>query len=231
MAGIAALRLGCANGLWSHPQTAQFHVVALAEKGGIHKPFVDAAKTWLGQEAVRDHFTIDYISDTRSINDAFLSRYQLFIQLNYPPYDWTPAAVAAFERYIDEGRGGWIGFHHATLLGHFDGFGLWPWFSEFMGGIQFKSYIATFVSGDEGSWQFIPDRQRRVVHLGQRPTTECARAGDRGRGQLHADHQHQNGRRPSGSVDQRARQSAKYLYIHGPSSRIISEQIIHDALS
>jgi hypothetical protein len=55
--------------------------------------------------------------------------------------------VAAFQRYIEEGRGGWIGFHHATLLGHFDGFGLWPWFSDFMGGIQFKDYIATFASG------------------------------------------------------------------------------------
>jgi uncharacterized protein len=147
IAGVAALLLGCASGLWSQSQTSQFHVVALAEKGGIHKPFVDAAKVWLGEEAVRDHFTIDYISDTSPISDAFLSRYQLFIQLNYPPYNWTPAAVAAFERYIEEGRGGWIGFHHATLLGHFDGFGLWPWFSEFMGGIQFKSYIATFASG------------------------------------------------------------------------------------
>jgi type 1 glutamine amidotransferase len=68
-------------------------------------------------------------------------------QLNYPPYGWTPTAAAAFERYVDEGRGGWVGFHHATLLGHFDGFGLWPWFSEFMGGIQFKDYVATLATG------------------------------------------------------------------------------------
>ena len=64
----------------------------------------------------RDHFTIDYIENTKPINDTFLSHYQLFIQLNYPPYNWTPTAVAAFQRYIEEGRGGWIGFHHATLL-------------------------------------------------------------------------------------------------------------------
>jgi uncharacterized protein len=128
-------------------QAPQFHVIALAEKGGIHKPFVDAAKTWLAQESARDHFAIDYIEDTKRIDDAFLSRYQLFIQLNYPPYGWTPTAAAAFERYIDEGHGGWIGFHHATLLGHFDGFGLGPWFSEFMGGIQFKDYVATFATG------------------------------------------------------------------------------------
>jgi type 1 glutamine amidotransferase len=71
----------------------------------------------------------------------------LFIQLDYPPYNWTPTAQAAFIEYIEEGRGGWIGFHHATLLGEFDGFQIWPWFHDFMGGVRFKDYIATFVNG------------------------------------------------------------------------------------
>lgn len=127
-----------------HPR---FRVVAIAEQGGIHKPYVDAAKVWLAMEAVKDNFSIDYIENTDQIDDAFLSRYQLFIQLNYPPYAWTPTAVKAFEKYIDEGRGGWIGFHHATLLGEFDGYPMWPWFSRFMGGIRFKNYIATFATG------------------------------------------------------------------------------------
>ena len=138
VAAVAVVVAACAWGLQAQSPPATFRVVALAEKGGIHKPFVDAAKLWLAKEADRDHFTIDYIENTDAINDAFLSQYKLFIQLNYPPYNWTPAAAAAFQRYIEEGRGGWIGFHHATLLGHFDGFGLWPWFSDFMGGIQFK---------------------------------------------------------------------------------------------
>jgi uncharacterized protein len=144
---VLLLCLWCASGLRAQAPAPRFHVIALAEKGGIHKPFVDAAKLWLAQEAARDHFAIDYVEDTKPIDDAFLSHYQLFIQLNYPPYNWTPPAAAAFVRYIDEGRGGWIGFHHATLLGHFDGFDVWPWFSDFMGGIQFKSYIATFATG------------------------------------------------------------------------------------
>ena len=137
--------------LWTDVTTAQtvppkFKVIAIAEAGGIHKPFVDAAKIWLRQESVAEHFSIDYMEDTSQINDEFLSHYQLFIQLNYPPYAWKPAAVAAFEKYIDEGRGGWIGFHHATLLGEFDGYPIWPWFQAFMGGIRFKDYIATFVT-------------------------------------------------------------------------------------
>jgi type 1 glutamine amidotransferase len=125
----------------------KFKVLAIAEKGGIHKPFVDAAKVWLAQESVKDNFTVDYIEDTAKFDDAFLAQYQLFIQLNFPPYAWTPTAMAAFQRYIDEGRGGWIGFHHATLLGEFDGYPIWPWFSGFMGGIRFKTYIPTFATG------------------------------------------------------------------------------------
>jgi uncharacterized protein len=124
----------------------KFHVVAIAEAGGIHKPFVDAAKTWLAHEAAEEGFTIDYIENTDPIDDAFLSRYRLFIQLNYPPYAWKLAAVQAFQRYIEQGRGGWIGFHHATLLGEFDGYPMWPWFSAFMGGIRFTNYIPGFAS-------------------------------------------------------------------------------------
>lgn len=132
---------------WSQPAQPKFRVIAIAEAGGIHKPFVDAAKMWLEKEAANDGFSIDYIENTDGIDDAVLAKYQLFIQLNYPPYAWKPAAAAAFERYIDEGRGGWIGFHHATLLGEFDGYPIWPWFSNFMGGIRFTKYIPTFVSG------------------------------------------------------------------------------------
>jgi type 1 glutamine amidotransferase len=124
----------------------KFKIIALAEAGGIHRPFVDAAKVWLQKLAVENNFSVDYIENTDKINDAFLAQYQVFIQLNYPPYGWTPTAVTAFTKYITEGRGGWIGFHHATLLGEFDGYGIWPWFSEFMGGIRFTDYIAKFAN-------------------------------------------------------------------------------------
>ena len=128
-------------------KTVRFHVVALAEHGGIHKPFVDAAKAWLDKLSSENNFTVDYIEDTQQIDDAFLAQYNLFIQLNYPPYNWTDKAQTAFIKYIEQGRGGWIGFHHATLLGEFDGFQMWPWFHQFMGGIRFKNYIASFVTG------------------------------------------------------------------------------------
>lgn len=131
----------------ANPAPPRFRVVAIAEAGGQHQEFVTRAKVWLNNLASANNFSIDYIENTDKIDDAFLSHYQLFIQLNYPPYTWTPTAQAAFIRYIEQGKGGWIGFHHATLLGEFDGFSMWPWFSQFMGGIRFTAYIPTFADG------------------------------------------------------------------------------------
>ncbi len=129
------------------PANPRFHVIVLAEGGSQHGAFEQAAMPWLNQLAQDNNFAVDYIRNTRLIDEAFLAHYQLFIQLNYPPFSWTPAAASAFQKYIDEGRGGWIGFHHATLLGEFEKQPMWPWFSDFMGGIRFKSYIANRASG------------------------------------------------------------------------------------
>jgi len=123
-----------------------FKVLAIAEPGGHHIAYSRAAKVWLNQLAADSGFVIDYIENTDSIDDAFLQRYQLFIQLDYPPYAWKEKAVKAFEKYITRGQGGWIGFHHATLLGEFDGYPMWQWFYAFMGNIRFKDYIANFAA-------------------------------------------------------------------------------------
>ncbi|MCF0054684.1 ThuA domain-containing protein [Dyadobacter sp. CY356] len=136
----------CLN-TFAQSKTADFKVLAIAENGGHHIAYSRAAKVWLDNLAKENNFTVDYIQNTEKINDEFLSQYQLFIQLDFPPYAWTPTASAAFERYIKEGKGGWIGFHHATLLGEFDGYPMWEWFHGFMGGIRFKNYISTFASG------------------------------------------------------------------------------------
>jgi len=125
----------------------RFHVLVLYENGGHHIEYSKRAKLWLDSLAADSNFSIDYVQNTDKIDEDFLGHYQLFIQLDYPPYAWTDKAVAAFEKYIEEGRGGWIGFHHATLLGEFDGYKMWDWFSQFMGGIRYKNYIATFVQG------------------------------------------------------------------------------------
>lgn len=125
-----------------------FKVLALYENGGHHVAFSKRAKEWLNRLASNKGFTVDYIQNTDKINKAFLGQYQLFIQLDYAPYAWKKEAENAFQDYIEQGKGGWIGFHHATLLGEFDGYSMWQWFSNFMGGITYKNYIATFVQGE-----------------------------------------------------------------------------------
>ena len=129
------------------PVSARWRVLVLYENGGHHIAYSQRARIWLDQLAANNGFGVDYIQNTDTLDDALLSRYALFIQLDYPPYGWKEQASAAFERYISEGRGGWIGFHHASLLGEFDGFPLWQWYSQFLGDITYVDYIPTFAQG------------------------------------------------------------------------------------
>jgi hypothetical protein len=128
------------------PDHARPKILVLAENGGHHIQYSRAAALWLNKLAADSSLSIDYIQNTEKLDETMLNRYNLFIQLDYPPYGWSEKAVEAFQRYIEDGKGGWIGFHHATLLGEFDGYPMWKWFSDFMGGIRYQNYIATFVS-------------------------------------------------------------------------------------
>lgn len=128
-------------------QTPKMKVLILTERGGQHEGFSAAAIAWLDTFAIAHHFEMKEVHNTNDFNDAFLSNYRLFIQLDFPPYTWSDTAKAAFTKSIDEGRLGWVGFHHATLLGDFDGYSMWNWFSDFMGGIKFDNYIAATASG------------------------------------------------------------------------------------
>jgi type 1 glutamine amidotransferase len=141
------LLLFLAAAAFAQKKEPRFHVLALYENGGHHVEYSKRAKVWLDSLASARNFSVDYIQNTEKIDDDFLGHYQLFIQLDYPPYGWPDKAVAAFQRYIEQGLGGWIGFHHATLLGEFDGYKMWDWYSLFMGGIRYQNYIATFVQG------------------------------------------------------------------------------------
>jgi type 1 glutamine amidotransferase len=145
-AGLDATMTRAMNELYHRVNTPRWHVLALYENGGHHVEYSRRARVWLGQLAADSNFTIDYLTRPDSITDELLSHYELFIQLDYPPYGWKPAAMAAFQRYLEEGRGGWIGFHHASLLGEFDGFPMWGWFHDFMGDIRWKDYIARFAN-------------------------------------------------------------------------------------
>jgi len=125
----------------------RFRALVLAERGDQHEGFVAAAMIWLKATAAKENFTFDTFENPDKFTKPFLAQYQVFIQLNYPPYRWSDESKAAFIDYIEQGRGGWVGVHHATLLGEYDGYQIWPWFSDFMGGIRFKDYIAKRATG------------------------------------------------------------------------------------
>ncbi len=126
------------------PVKTPFKVLALAENGGHHIKYTEAAKVFLAKLAKDHNFSVDYIQSSQPIDEAFLSKYDVFLQLDFPPYTWSEKSMKAFQDFMQKGRGGWIGFHHATLLGEFDGYPMWKWFSDFMGGIRWKNYIGTF---------------------------------------------------------------------------------------
>ena len=140
--------IGYSHALFSQQSSGRvrFKVLALAENGGHHIRYTQAAKVWLNKLAADSSFSIDYIQSATPINEQYLSQYQLFIQLDFPPYTWSDESMKAFIDYIEKGKGGWIGFHHATLLGEFDGYPMWKWYSDFMGGIRWKDYIADFAT-------------------------------------------------------------------------------------
>lgn len=129
-------------------QGAKYRVIILSEGAGQHKPFTDVAVKWIQQECLKLNADV-FVSHNADIiaDDTELARTNLIIQLDFPPYTWKPKAERNFIRYIENGEGGWIGFHHATLLGEFDGYPLWDWFSHFMGGILFQNYVAEKCDG------------------------------------------------------------------------------------
>lgn len=122
-------------------------VLVLAEPGGQHEAFTLRGLQWLRERAAEMNFELTEVADAHRLTAEQVSRADLVVQLNYPPYAWSSESATAFEQAIDQGTMAWVGFHHASLLGEFDGYPLWQWFSDFLGGIRFQNYIAAKADG------------------------------------------------------------------------------------
>src|SRR6201994_4301 len=94
---ILTITILCACAIAYAQKAPRFKVIALYENGGHHVEYSKVAKIWLDKLAADSNFSIDYIQNTDKIDEAFLSNYQLFIQLDYPPYGWKEKAVTAFQ--------------------------------------------------------------------------------------------------------------------------------------
>lgn len=141
--------LSIAIDLWAQEKKpSPRQVLVIAEQGTPHQPFCDAAKDWLETNSKRLNIKTTYIADLNKVKKDWLGLFDLILQLNYPPFcppnAWSKEAGADFEKYIDDGQGGYVGFHHASLLGDIFGAGpMWDWYSDFMGAIRWKDYIAS----------------------------------------------------------------------------------------
>lgn len=129
-------------------KAVQQKVLVLAELGGQHDGFTQTGLRWLHRQAEALDFCITELDDCRRLKPGDIANYDLILQLNYPPYVWSEASMKEFEQAIDKGSVAWIGFHHASLLGEFDGYPMWEWFSDFLGGIRFQNYIAEKADGE-----------------------------------------------------------------------------------
>lgn len=127
---------------------SRFRVLVLYENGGHHLAFSKAAIPFIDSLSKKYDFDIDYIQTVKFIDSAYLSNYDVFFQLDYPPYTWAKKGMDALQSFITKGKISWIGLHHATLIGEFDGYPMWDWFYWFMGGIRFKNYIASLSTGN-----------------------------------------------------------------------------------
>ncbi|WP_200976453.1 ThuA domain-containing protein [Echinicola sp. 20G] len=131
----------------AYSKNDQFTALIITERGDQHEGFVQEALKWIDYFSKKHSIAYKVINHAKEIDTINLKKFDVIIQLNYPPYTWTDKGKRRFEKYIDNGQGGWVGFHHATLLGEFDGYEMWNWFSDFMGGIRFKNYISQKASG------------------------------------------------------------------------------------
>lgn len=134
-------------------------VLVLAERGGFHEGFTATGLQWLEDQKERLNMELTVLNSAKEIPEGEIKKYHLVLQLNYPPYAWSEASQQDMQEYIDRGIGSYIGFHHASLLGEFDGYQMWPWFSAFLGNIRYKNYIAETT---EGTVQ-VEDRQHPVM--------------------------------------------------------------------
>ena len=92
--------IGATIGLTAPSSLAQankptFRALVLAERGDQHEAFVKAALEWMKTTATKEHFEYDVFVKPQGLDKKFLAKYQVFIQLNYPPYRWSDEAKAA----------------------------------------------------------------------------------------------------------------------------------------
>jgi type 1 glutamine amidotransferase len=127
---------------------AAFKVLVLAGTSGDHSPMSSAGRPVLEKLGAANGFTVDYFTDVNLLTDANLEKYQVLIQLNLYPFDLKENHRAAFQKFIEQGKG-WVGIHAAGCAQS-----NWPWYSKFLGDVTWVSHAefrgGTLIFEDRG---------------------------------------------------------------------------------
>ena len=71
------------------PSQSKFRVLALAQSGGHHVAFTEAAKPWLQTCGEESGFTVDFITNTAPVTEALLTNYQVVLHCGPPDHQPT----------------------------------------------------------------------------------------------------------------------------------------------
>jgi type 1 glutamine amidotransferase len=125
---------------------SNFKVLVVASLAKDHWKSISVGKEFFEKLGAENHFSVDFTTDTSTINDANLANYKVFVMFHLAPFDMSASQQAALQKFVEQGKG-WVGIHAAGLTGtQFIGPGkeapYWQWFEGFLGGVIYSPHPA-----------------------------------------------------------------------------------------
>jgi type 1 glutamine amidotransferase len=125
---------------------SKFKVLVLASLAKDHWKSISVGKEFFEELGKENNFSVDFTSDTSTINDGNLAKYQVFVMFHLAPFDMSASQQAALQKFVEQGKG-WVGVHAAGLTGpQFiapnSNKQYWQWFEGLMGGVIYSPHPA-----------------------------------------------------------------------------------------
>jgi len=129
-----------------YAQSPKFKVLVVASLAKDHWKSISVGKEFFEKLGKENNFAVDFTSDTSTINDANLAKYQVFVMFHLAPFDMSAAQQAALQKFVTQGKG-WVGIHAAGLTGKQfiapnSNAKYWDWFETLMGGVIYSPHPA-----------------------------------------------------------------------------------------
>lgn len=106
---------------------AQFKVLLVTKTAGWHHESIDQGVVAINELAAKHNFTVQRHQDMHKLTDDYLKNIDAVILLSTTMDIFNDEEQAAFERYIQSGKG-YVGIHAASDT-EYD----WPWYTQLVG--------------------------------------------------------------------------------------------------